>query len=225
MDKYTIGLIRVITLEDKEILNLHGRIIESAFPELKVVSRCIEDQPKGIYNEETEREAEPKIIRLAKEFEREGVDAIIISCAADPAVEKVRKLLSIPVIGAGSSVSALALAYGRRVGVLNLTEETPKVIRSILGNNLIAEDHPSGVSNTLDLLTDWGRREVINAAKRLKEKGVEVIALGCTGMSTIGIAPVLEEEVGIPVIDPVIASGAVALHALKRREVKRFEGR
>lgn len=60
MDKYTIGLIRVITLEDKEILNLHGRIIESAFPELKVVSRCIEDQPKGIYNEETEREPSPK---------------------------------------------------------------------------------------------------------------------------------------------------------------------
>ncbi|MCD6188574.1 MAG: AroM family protein [Thermococcus sp.] len=216
MKKYTIGLIRVLTVQDEDLLSRHGKIIEEAFPELKVISRCIENQPKGIYDKKTEEEAKPKILRLVKEFENEGVDAIIISCAADPAVEEAKKLVSVPVIGAGSSASALALAYGRKIGVLNLTEETPKVIREVLANNLIAEDHPDGVSNTLDLMTDWGRKEAINAAKRLKEKGVEVIVLGCTGMSTIMIAPNLEKEVGIPIIDPVIAAGAVALHSLRR---------
>jgi len=216
MRTYAIGLIRVLTIQDEELLNAHGKIIEKAFPELKIVSKCIENQPKGIYDEKTEEEAKPKILRLVKEFKKEGVDAIIISCAADPVVEEARKLVSIPVIGAGSSASALALEYGRRIGVLNLTEETPRVIREVLGNNLIAEDHPDGVSNTLDLMTDWGRKEAINATKRLKEKGVEVIVLGCTGMSTIMIAPVLEKEVGIPIIDPVIAAGAVALHSLRR---------
>lgn len=216
MKKYTIGLIRVLTVQDEDLLSRHGKIIEEAFPELKVISRCIENQPKGIYDKKTEEEAKPKILRLVKEFENEGVDAIIISCAADPAVEEAKKLVSVPVIGAGSSASALALAYGRKIGVLNLTEETPKVIREVLANNLIAEDHPDGVSNTLDLMTDWGRKEAINAAKRLKEKGVEVIVLGCTGMSTIMIAPILEKEVGIPIIDPVIAAGAVTLHTLRR---------
>lgn len=215
-NRYTVGLIRVVTINDEELLNRHGRIIESAFPELKVISRCIEDQPKGIYDEKTENEAKPKILRLAKEFEKEGVDAIIISCAADPAVSEARKLVSVPVIGAGSAVASLALAYSSRVGVLNLTEETPKVMREILGRNLIAEDHPVGVSNTLDLLTESGKNEAVKAAKRLKDKGAEVIALGCTGYSTIMIAPVLEKEIGIPVIDPVIAAGAVALHAIKR---------
>ncbi|ACS89626.1 aspartate/glutamate racemase family protein [Thermococcus sibiricus] len=219
MKKYTVGLIRVLTIQDEELLNLHGKLIEKAFPELKVISRCIEDQPKGIYDEKTEEEAKPKILRLAKEFENEGVDAIIISCAADPAVEEARKLVSVPVIGAGSSASALALAYARKIGVLNLTEETPRVIKEVLGDKLIAEDHPEGVSNTLDLMTDWGRKEAINAARRLKEKGVEAIVLGCTGMSTIMIAPILEKEVGIPVIDPVIAAGAVTLHALRRLDV------
>ncbi|MFA4646686.1 AroM family protein [Pyrococcus kukulkanii] len=219
MEKYTVGLIRVLTIQDEELLNIHGKLIEKAFPELKIVSRCIEEQPKGIYDEKTENEAKPKILRLAKEFEEEGVDAIIISCAADPAVEEARKLVSVPVIGAGSSASALALAYGRKVGVLNLTEETPKVIKEVLGDNLIAEDHPKGVSNTLDLMTEWGRKEAIEAAKRLKEEGVDVIVLGCTGMSTIMIAPVLEKKVGIPVIDPVIAAGAVTLHALRGLDV------
>lgn len=208
----------MLTIQDEELLNRHGKIIEKAFPELKVISRCIENQPKGIYDEKTEEEAKPKILRLVKEFESDGVDAIIISCAADPAVEEARKLVSIPVIGAGSAASALALAYGRKIGVLNLTEETPRVIKEILGKNLVAEDHPNEVTNTLDLMTDWGREEAIRAAKRLKEKGTEVIVLGCTGMSTIMIAPILEEEVGISVIDPVIAAGAVALHSLRRVE-------
>ena len=216
MGKYTVGLIRVLTVQDKELLNTHGKIIEKAFPELKIVSKCIENQPKGIYDEKTEEEAKPKILRLVKELEDTGVNAIIISCAADPAVDEARKLVSIPVIGAGSAASALSLAYGRKVGVLNLTEGTPRVIKETLGNKLVAEDHPNGVTNTLDLMTDWGKQEVIKAAKRLKEKGVDVIALGCTGMSTIMIAPILEEEVGVPLIDPVIASGAVTIHALRR---------
>ncbi|MBC7094442.1 aspartate/glutamate racemase family protein [Thermococcus sp.] len=221
MERYTIGLIRVLTIQDEELLNRHGKIIEKTFPELKVISKCIENQPKGIYDEKTEEEAKPKILRLVKEFENEGVDAIIISCAADPAVEEARKLVSIPDIGAGSAVSALALAYGRKIGVLNLTEETPRVIKEVLDTSLVAEDHPNGVTNTLDLMTDWGREEAIRAAKRLKEKSAGVIVLGCTGMSTIMIAPILEKEVGIPVIDPVIATGVVTLHSLRKVEAWR----
>lgn len=221
MKRYTIGLIRVLTIHDEELLNRHGEIIEKAFPELKVISRCIENQPTGIHDEKTEEEAKPKILRLVKGFEKEGVDAIVISCAADPAVEEAKELVSIPVIGAGSAASALALAYDKKIGILNLTEETPRVIKEVLDDSLIAEDHPTGVANTLDLMTDWGRKEAIRAAERLKEKGVDVIVLGCTGMSTIMIAPVLEKEVGIPVIDPIIAAGAVALHSLRRLDAWR----
>lgn len=215
MDKYTVGLIRVLTITNEELLNVHGRIIEGTYPELKVISKCISDQPRGIYDSTTEKIAKPKIIELAKEFEREGVDAIIISCAADPGVKEVRKEVSVPVIGAGSAASSLALAYGEKVGVLNLTKETPVVIRKILGDHLVAEDHPKGVMNTLDLMTELGKNAAITAAKRLKEKGVDVILLGCTGMSTIKIAPILEERIGIPIIDPVIAAGTVTLHSLK----------
>ena len=221
MKKYTIGLIRVLTLNNEELLNLHGRLIEKAFPELRVVSKCIEDQPHGIYDQQSEEIAKPKILRLAKEFEEMGVDAVIISCAADPAVKEARREIHVPVIGAGSAVASLALTQGRKVGVLNLTEETPEVIKEILGGNLVAEEHPKGVRNTLNLMTEEGKAAAIEAAKRLKEKGAEVIALGCTGMSTIKIAPVLEDAVGIPVIDPELASGAVALYLLRSKDIWR----
>ncbi|WP_235507131.1 aspartate/glutamate racemase family protein [Thermococcus barophilus] len=219
MKNYTIGLIRVLTLKNLELLNLHGKLLEAAFPELKVITKCIEDQPHGIYDRKSEEIAKPKILRLVREFENIGVDAIIISCAADPAVKEARREVNVPVIGAGSAAASLALAKGRKIGVLNLTEETPEVIKEILGENLVAEEHPEGVRNTLDLMTEEGKTAAIEAAKRLKEKGAEVIVLGCTGMSTIKIAPVLEEAVKIPVVDPVLASGAVALYVLRSRDI------
>ena len=39
MKTYKVGLIRVLTTEDEELLQLHGKLIESYFPMLQVVSR------------------------------------------------------------------------------------------------------------------------------------------------------------------------------------------
>lgn len=217
--KYSVGLVRVLTLKDEELLNLHGRIVESAFPELRVFSRCIEDQPEGIYDRESEEMAKPKVLRLAREFEREGADAVIVSCAADPAVREARRELRIPVVGAGSAAASLALAYGERVGVLNLTEDTPEVVRNVLGPHLVAEGRSEGVRNTLDLMTDWGRRAAEEALKALLKQGVDVIVLACTGYSTIGFARTAGEIAGVPVVDPVVATGAAVLNILRQRAV------
>uniref|UniRef100_A0A7C5TGE5 Hydantoin racemase n=1 Tax=Ignisphaera aggregans TaxID=334771 RepID=A0A7C5TGE5_9CREN len=214
---YSIGLIRVVTLTSEDLLNRHGKIIEELFPELRVISRCIWDQPKGIYDRESEEIAKPKILKLAKEFEESGVEAVIVSCAADPAVDEARKMLKIPVIGAGSAAAGLALTYGKRIGVLNLTEETPEVIKRILGEHLVVEDRPTGVKNTLDLMTEWGKKAAEESLKRLLKRNIDVIVLGCTGYSTIGFAKIAEEISGIPVIDPVIASGIATLYILKSR--------
>jgi Asp/Glu/hydantoin racemase len=207
----------VVTLTDEDALNKHGRIIMEAFPELEVVSRCIEDQPYGIYDRESEEVAKPKVLRLVERFEEEGFDAVIVSCAADPAVDEARRVVKIPVVGAGSAVASLALAYGRRVGVLNLTEETPEAIRRVLGPHLVAESSPRGVRNTLDLLRDWGQRAAFEALKELTARGVDVVVLGCTGYSTIEFARRAREVAGVPVLDPVLAAGAVTLGILKQR--------
>ena len=216
---FTIGLIRVLTLKDEELLNIHGRIIETMFPDMKVISRCIEDQPKGIYNQESEEIAKPKILKLAKEFEKEGIKAVIVSCAADPAVREARKELKIPIIGAGSAVASLALAYGSRIGVLNLTEDTPKIVRRILGPHLVAEERPEGVRNALDLMTEWGKAAAKDALNNLLRQDVDVIVLACTGYSTIGFAKTVREMTEVPVVDPVIAAGIVTLNILKQKEI------
>lgn len=51
-----IGIIRVITTDDADILNEHGKLIESKYG-VQTVSACIPDQPYGICDEVTERQA------------------------------------------------------------------------------------------------------------------------------------------------------------------------
>lgn len=217
MDRVKIGLIRVVSFSDPGIAGLHGELIESRFPGLEVVSRCIPDQPEGIFDQASEAAAVPKIRELARSMAGgDGIRALIISCAADPAVRELRDELSIAVIGAGSAAAGLALAVGHRIGALGITEETPQRMREILGERLVAEARPEGVRTTLDLMKEEGRQRAFQALRRITDRGARVIALACTGFSTLGIAPELEKRAGIPVIDAVVAAGLAAWHLTGR---------
>lgn len=214
-----IGLIRVMTLEDESLLNIHGKLIEECFDNVTVISRCIEDQPEGIHDEKTEREAIPKIIKLGSQFK--NIDALIVSCCADPGVKELRRRLRIPVIGSGSSATAVALSYGDKIGVLSL-KEPPKVIVDILGNRIVGVVAPRGVRTALDLMNPEIRKEVLKSAKELAKTGAEVILPACSGFSTFRLCQEIEKKTGIITVDPVIASGLMALYGnLTKRDLKK----
>lgn len=219
MKNYRIGVIRVLTTEDPALLNLHGELLERCFPIFKTVSRCIPDQPEGIHDAETEALAVPKIRALAREMCAEGFDALIISCAGDPAVDLCRAELPIPVVGGGRSTAALSMFYGDHPAALGITEEIPVGYSSVFGDRCVGSARGEGVNSTLDLMQPAGFAASTAAAREQQQNGADVIALSCTGMSTIGIAPKLEKELGIPVLDPVLCEGLVTLLELLRREI------
>ena len=118
-----MGLIRVLSTDDPELLNRHGRLLREFIgdPELTVVSRCIQGHPEGLWNSEEEQKALPKIVRLGQEMEgQDEVAALLVSCVADPGVPELREAVDVPVIGAGSASAAMALALGRSVGALSI---------------------------------------------------------------------------------------------------------
>ena len=208
--KFKIGLIRVLTTEDEELLNRHGRLLMEKFPMLDVESRCIPDQYEGIHSHELEKIAVPKIVELAKAFKDK--DMILVSCADDPGVAEVRAALpGMPVTGGGETTVALASKYGEKIAVLGIVDYAPKAYLRMIPEKLIAIGKPDGVDSTLDLMTPEGRQSCIKKAVELKELGAEVIALGCTGLTTIGIAKEIEEATGLTVVDPVLAQGVFAM--------------
>ncbi|ESU33291.1 hypothetical protein G3A_07165 [Bacillus sp. 17376] len=210
-----IGVIRVFTTDDQEVLQQHGKVITNCYG-LPTVNRCIPDQPLGIFNDETEEKAVPKIVKLGKTLEKEGSKVLVISCAADPAIEELRKEVSIPVIGAGSAAALTALALGQPVGVLGITDTPPAVIRNLLGDLLVGYASPEGVGNTTDLMTPSGRENGLKAVQSLLNQGAKVIVFACTGFSTIGLADVLRQEVDVPIIDAVEAEGLFASLLLRQ---------
>lgn len=211
-----LGLIRVLSTDDAELLNRHGWLLAEFVgdPELMVVSRCIQGHPQGVWNSEEEQKATPKIVRLGQEMERsDGVAALLISCVADPGVSELREVVDVPVIGAGAASAAIALALGRSVGALSIVPGDLPPISNVLGEHLVGWEVPVGVETTLDLMSDEGKERFVEAGQRLKRAGAGVILLACTGFSTIRIAPFLEERLGLPVVDPVISAGLAAYYA------------
>ncbi|SDY99318.1 Asp/Glu/hydantoin racemase [Evansella caseinilytica] len=200
-----LGIIRVLTTEDEAILQEHSRLIKAEF-QLDSLTRCIPEQRNGIYNEETMKAAVPKIKALAKKMVKyDGVTAVAISCAADPAVTSCRELVNVPVIGAGEAGAYAALMVSRKVGVLGITREVPPNISSILGDAFLSYTYPDSVSTTVDLLKTGAMEKAVAAGRKLADIGATCILFACTGYSTIGLRNVLQKHVKLPVIDLVRA--------------------
>lgn len=206
----TVGIIRVISSEDPEFLGRHGLVLERFFG-LQTVSRAIPDQPHGVHSADTESLAIPKVIAAGHQLvEQEKVSSLLISCAADPGLAELRAQLPVPVVGAGRAAAALATAD--RVGVLGITAEVPGAVADLLGDRLVADIVPAGVQDTTDLLTAQGRAAALQACAELKAAGAQCILFACTGLTTIGLRPEVVSEIGLPVIDAVLAAGSILQH-------------
>ncbi len=217
--KYRIGLVRVMTFEDRERIDQQGQLIENRLPIIKVISQCIPDQPRGIHNAESKRIAVPKILEVAKALEREGAEVVIISCAEDPALGMARSELNVPVIGAGSATAAVARSLGRHIGVIGITDSIPASMAEVLGDCLVGYEKIQGVQDAMDLHREAPKKQILQAAINLnKGQSIDVIAFACAGIATLGIDHLIEKELGVYTVNPVLASGIQALYALLRKD-------
>lgn len=202
------GVIRVLTTKDSFVLHEHSRLMKNRYG-IDSISKCIPNQPKGIYDERTLQEAIPKIIELAKEMEhKDQVSIITISCASDPALEECRKAVSIPVIGAGQTGALNSLIFCKNVGVIGITEQVPESILSNLGTYYLDYSVPAGVTNTTDLFKPEIKSEFMATADALIKQGADGILFACTGFSTIGLKEQVKDKLHIPIIDLVDAQAA-----------------
>lgn len=209
-----IGLVRVLTTNDIHLLNIHGAMIEAFYPTLTVSTRSIPDHPDGVYDWETFKSAVPLVIDAVKGLASEGSECVIVSCASDPGVLESRSAVSVPVIGAGEATGAVAASLGTKVGVIGILPEMPERLREILGPSFLAYIKPPRINRTLDMITPEGRIAVLEAGMVLKNMGADVIALACTAMSTLGILQEMKATTGLRVVDPVLAAGLLAYHAV-----------
>ncbi len=207
--KKRIGLLNILTLKEGQP-EPRAAILMRRFPGLEVAYRCIPDQYEGVHDSQSEQKAVPKIVDLGQSMAEEGFDALIVNCASDPGVAKLRQIADVPIIGAGSAAAGLALATGSRIATLGIRDNAPAIMQQVLGAHLLAQVRPEGVLTAADLRTDSGREASLKTIERLGSHNPDVICLACTGYAVFGLAEWIEKETRIPVVDALEAAGLAA---------------
>ncbi|WP_425053375.1 aspartate/glutamate racemase family protein [Psychromarinibacter sp. S121] len=176
--------------------------------------RCLDiaEGPATIVTQEDVDRAGPRVAALAAHQSEPA--AVVIACFSDPGLAETRARLDCPVIGIQEASVAAALALAPRFGIIALSEAPIERHRRRLDAmgvlpRLALEVGLGGVS-----AHDAGHGpalypEILAAGERLKAAGAGAIILGCGGFGPRRAT--LQGDLGIPVIDPVLAAGAVAV--------------
>lgn len=176
--------------------------------------------PPGIESDAHVQAVATPIARFVASREA-GADAFIIACFSDPGLDEARCATRRPVLGMAACGVLTATALGSRFGVISILEQAiPRHLRyyDALGvGSRLAGDRAVGIgvtglggeSRTLDRMTATGR------ALR-DEDGADVLVLGCAGMARYRGR--LEDSLGIPVVDPVLAAAGMAISVLAARD-------
>jgi Asp/Glu/hydantoin racemase len=149
-----------------------------------------------------------------------SADAFVIACYSDPGLQEARARTSRPVIGIGEAAIGTALSLGQRFGIISVSDwSVGRHARDMAERNIAARcagDRPLGFS-VLATERPEALQTLVQVARSLRdEDGADVLITACAGMSRH--LPRLEQEAGLPVIDPVRAATSMAIGVLAGRE-------
>lgn len=153
------------------------------------------------------------IVEKAVQAERDGCDAVFISCFGDPAVDAARGRLQIPVVGGFQPAALTASLVANGWSIVTLRKELFAAIRQ-LARKLGIESNIASLRGLEMVSVDYGNQKFIEAQlqeqaeQAIDKDGAEAIVLGCTGFC--GFARELAQRLAangrsVPVVEPVAA--------------------
>lgn len=184
----------------------------------KLAIDCVtlEDGPFGIESDDDVAAVVPLVVRRIS-ADCGNYDAFVIACYSDPGVNESRTLCRKPILGIQESAAALSASFERQFGVLALGRESIQrhiaYIRNIGMQQFHAGERPLEMSVD-EVANDPGALEriVMTGRELIDEDGAETVVLGCAGMAKHRRAA--QEQLGVPVIDPVQAAVTMAQQSL-----------
>ncbi len=172
----------------------------------------IDAAPIGIASDEDIVKAAPMVRDLVANDSGAGI--FVIACYSDPGLDMARGVTARPVLGIGECAVLTALALGRRFGVISISDwsvarHRQHLERLSLGARC-AGDRPLGMSVAEAEESPDALGRIAGVGRILRdEDGADVLITACAGMAKHRQA--LEEELGIPVVEPVLAATTLAL--------------
>ena len=184
-----------------------------ADPETEVQVASVQKGPASIETFHDAVYAGPEILRLVRE-RHETVDAIMVNCFADPAVDAAREITDRVVLGPAETSMSVALHLGARFSVISVLPNTPywvgwqarklgieSRLASAIGVDIPVLEIGESAEATVNAIVEA-------AALAIKQDGAEVIVLGCTGM--VSVAQAVRERLSVPLVKPAATTFKMA---------------
>jgi Asp/Glu/hydantoin racemase len=173
----------------------------------------LKEGPPGIETQQHVDSVVAPLLKLVRERESDYA-AFVIACYSDPGLHSLREATRKPVLGISECGILTALTLGHRFGVIAILQQSiPRHLRYVgaLGvTERLAAELPVGIP-VVELSNEkktFGR--MVEVGKTLRHQhGADVLVMGCAGMARY--RKPLQEEIGIPVVEPTQAAVAMAI--------------
>ena len=173
----------------------------------------LREGPAGI---ESQGDVERVVLPLCHEVADRQADtaAFVIACFSDPGLHAVREITRKPVLGIAECGIVTALTLGDRFGIIAILRASIPRHRRYLAAMGVTDRFAGEIAIDMRVseLSDAARtyRAMVQVGVRLRdEHGTDVIVMGCAGMAAFRDR--LEDELGIPVVDPTQAAVGMAV--------------
>ncbi len=146
--------------------------------------------------------------------EKNGYHAVIIGCFADPGIKAAREVVRIPVIGPGYASIYIASLVSTRFSIITsggkANPRMQDLVRQYGLEHMLVSVRDLGLTaQEIVCNPEAANQKTLELAKKsIAEDKAEAIVLGCCAEANI--AQSIQDELGVPVIDPVIAAVKVA---------------
>ncbi|WP_026972808.1 aspartate/glutamate racemase family protein [Aliagarivorans marinus] len=183
-------------------------------PDSEIIAQSPEHGPLSIECAFDEALAGAAVLDCIAKGEQAGVDAHIIACFGDPAIDACRELASAPVIGIAGAAFQLASLVASRFSVVTTLSRTLPASHHLLqryGYQHICTSVRASDIAVLDLeaVSEDSLHGLLSECQQAVEHdGAEAIVLGCAGMSDL--VSRLQQALPVPVIDGVAAAVKLA---------------
>ena len=183
----------------------------------KIESLTNPDGPPGIECQAHVDDVSLHIRNIIRARDAEAA-AFVIACYSDPGMYAARESTSKPVFGIAESGMLTAMSLGSAFGIIAiLNRSVPRHIRYIRSLGLegrLAGDRALELP-VVELSNESKTYErMVRVGTELRDlDGADVLVMGCAGMSRYRAR--LEDQLGIPVVDPSLAAVGMAITAVQ----------
>jgi len=173
----------------------------------------LEEGPKGI---QSQRDVESVVFPMLKRAAglEDKAAAFVVACFSDPGMFALREQSRHPVLGIAESGVLTALTLGQRFGVIAILQTSIQRHLRYFGAmgvlDRFAADLPVGLGVAELADSDRTLTRMIEVGRTLRDThGADVLVMGCACMAVF--RDPLEQELGIPVVEPTQAAVVMAV--------------